>query len=248
MMGVMLFFIVHCGAIVVSGCASDTCGQAPELAAGSVYDIIEHAATMAFSFTAVFALFPVLQDRVKEHGSVTCAVERLRRPVRYSVLICLTVYLCVGLAGSVAYGSATKAYALDNLPLSNPAVQIMTFVMGVNKVLLVSIISFPLIDALLTLITPILSVEASPSARQNRLRPWVAVALGAAMVLVDTFLPFEYAFTLAGSLGLSLAAYAVPAVLYLILAERKTIAARWSLLTSIIVFVAGSSCWEGPLQ
>mmetsp|Transcript_66959 Transcript_66959/g.217907 ORF Transcript_66959/g.217907 Transcript_66959/m.217907 type:complete len:219 (+) Transcript_66959:104-760(+) len=58
-------------------------------------------------------------------------------------------------------------------------------------------------------------LDPSPSSYRSGIRMWLVIVIGAAMVLVDAFVPTKIAFTLCGALGLSMGAYVVPCVLFL---------------------------------
>jgi len=204
------FFVVRCCLILAQGCSSGIqCGQKPAAFAGSALDMLEFTATLASSFSVIFALFPVLQDRIAE-SNLQSAVPVLRRSVRCSVFLCFVLYCGIGVVGAATFGSRTKGIALSNLPLSEQLTQLITLMVGTTVVLLVGIVSFPTVKSLELLVASCTRAEM-PS---PRLRPCLVVAIGVAMVLVDAFLPTKVAFTLCGSLGMSMGAYVMPCMIF----------------------------------
>eukprot|EP00443_Scrippsiella_acuminata_P017950 CAMPEP_0115363884 /NCGR_PEP_ID=MMETSP0270-20121206/103471_1 /TAXON_ID=71861 /ORGANISM="Scrippsiella trochoidea, Strain CCMP3099" /LENGTH=240 /DNA_ID=CAMNT_0002786541 /DNA_START=62 /DNA_END=781 /DNA_ORIENTATION=- len=99
------FFVGRCIIVLAQGCSPPIqCGEKPAAFAGSPFDVLEFTATLAFSFSMVFALFPVLKDRINEGGGLQCAVAVLRRSVRCSVLLCSFLYVVIGAAGAITFG------------------------------------------------------------------------------------------------------------------------------------------------
>mmetsp|Transcript_66960 Transcript_66960/g.217910 ORF Transcript_66960/g.217910 Transcript_66960/m.217910 type:complete len:431 (+) Transcript_66960:104-1396(+) len=206
-----IFFIIRCAMIWAQGCTGEMgCGEKPPAFKGSVGDVMMYAATLAFSFSIVFALFPVLQERVTAEGSVEAAVPPVRRAVRRSVAVCCVLYLLIGLVGSFAFGSAVNSIALCSLPLKEPLTQLVMLLVGVSVWMLTAIVAFPAVSSAEYLVKMCMG-----SSYRSGIRMWLVIVIGAAMVLVDAFVPTKIAFTLCGALGLSMGAYVVPCVLFL---------------------------------
>lgn len=204
-----VFFVANCIVTLVKGCRGDACGDAPRMVNMSGGTVLANIATLAFSFSMVFAVFPVLEERVV-NGDVAHAVARMKPAVRMSVVFSCCTYLLVGIAGVLAFGTATNPLALSNFPLANPLSQAIHLIIGVSATLLVAIISFPVIQSLELLIKP-------PSwARSDwNMRPWFVTVVGILAVIIDTYLPTKIAFALTGSLGLAVGAYVMPCMLFL---------------------------------
>jgi len=206
-----IFFVCSCVRVLVVGCDNkEMCGGRPQAFAGDLADLLQYVATLAFSFSMVFALFPVLKERAGG-GDVAEAVRRLRPAVRGSVVLSCTIYLLVGVGGVLAFGTGTQPLALQNFPLSQPLAQVISLVVGASVTLLVAIVSFPAIQSLELLAG---MCRASGTAPEG-MRPWLVAGMGLVCVLVDAYLPTKIAFALTGSLGLALGAYVMPCLLYL---------------------------------
>lgn len=204
------FFVYSCARVLVLGCDDkDVCGGRPPAFAGNVADTLQYVATLAFSFSMVFALFPVLEERTG--SGVAEGALRLKSAVRASVTLSCVVYLLVGIGGALAFGTGTQPLALQNLPLSQPLAQVITLVVGVSVSLLVAIIAFPTLQSLERLVGRCFQGGEAPES----LRPWLVAGVGAVCVLVDAYLPTKIAFALTGSLGLALGAYVMPCLLCL---------------------------------
>lgn len=182
----------------------------------SIADTLQYTATLAFSFSMVFAVFPVLEERVVD-GQVANAVAIMKPAVVASIGLSCCVYLLVGLVGVFTFGTATKSIALNNLALSHPLTQVIFLVVGATTTLLVAIISFPVIASV-----ELLAEMARPSRTLSvNTRPLIVTAIGFVAVLVDTFLPTKIAFALGGSLGLAMCAYIMPCLLFFKLDQRS---------------------------
>lgn len=86
-------------------------------------------------------------------------------------------------------------------------------VVGVCSLLLVAIVGFPCIESV-----ELICKLCSPELRDCRVA--IVCAVGALCVAIDAFIDTKIAFALTGSLGLSLGAYVMPALLYLRLRDR----------------------------
>lgn len=205
-----MFFVGRCAALIAQGCAASgvLCGDRPPVFKGSVGDVFEYAATLAFSFSVVFALFPVLQDRL-ENAVMANAVMSIRKSVRWSIAVCCTLYLVIGMVGSFAFGSKVNGVALLNLPLKEPLSQLITLFVGVSVWLLTAIVGFPAVSSAEYLVK-----TCAGSSYPSYGRAIIVFVMGVGMVLVDTYVPTKVAFTLCGALGLSVAAYVMPCILF----------------------------------
>jgi len=208
-----LYFVARCAAILANGCRTVPCGDSPPLVSRSLADSLQATGTLAFSFSTVFAIFPTLEEAMTK-GPVRDAVGTMPPPdavgtvkvaVKYSVLICCTLYCVVGLVGAVTFGTLTKTIALSNLPLSEPLTQMITLLLGLSVELLVAIVSFPTVHCLSRMCC---------SRCNGKERVPIVVTVGTLLVVLDSVLPTAVCFTLAGALGLSLAAYIVPSVIF----------------------------------
>ncbi|CAE8592359.1 unnamed protein product, partial [Polarella glacialis] len=101
-----LFFVGSCLAVLAGGCKKEPCHPAPPALAGSAAEILQYMATLAFSFSMVFALFPVLADRAAQR-SLAGAVKILRPAVRMSISFSVSIYLLVGFMGVLTFGTDT---------------------------------------------------------------------------------------------------------------------------------------------
>ena len=86
--------------------------------------------------------------------------------------------------------------------------------MGVCSLLLVAIVGFPCIESL-----ELFCKLCSPELRDPRVA--IVCFVGLLCVAIDAFIDTKIAFALTGSLGLSLGAYVMPALLYLRLRDRE---------------------------
>jgi len=234
-------FVASCVLALVEGCHEEPCPKPPPLVRGNLQDVLENVATLAFSFSMVFAVFPVLSERAIACGSVGAAVKPMRMVVRLSITFSVCIYLLVGGVGVFAFGSDIRKLALTNVSLEGPReglAQVTFMVVGLCSLLLVAIVGFPTIGSI-----ELLYNMAFP-ASQRDVRPAVVCVVGLVCVLVDAFIDTKIAFALTGALGLSLGAYVMPCLLYLKLrdpASEATAASRqWRLLSSCLVLLFGA--------
>lgn len=195
---------------------------------GSVQSILENIATLAFSFSMVFAIFPVLGEWAAEESGRALpedgndahrsAVRSLKAVVKQSVALCALSYLSVGILGALSFGKDTKTIVLANLSLSEPLTQIAHFCVGVSLSLNVAIISFPTVKSL-----ELLCTTCCPCCNRFSLHSWLAALVAMAIVIVDSTFPTKIIFALCGSLGLGMAAYIMPCVVFL----RLDLGSRW---------------------
>lgn len=210
-----LYFVVKCFLMAIIGCdVPGHCGKKPNLVNTDVSKILTNVATLAFSFSSIFAIFPVLQDRIQRTGSIERAVQQMKPAVRWSTVLCCMVYLSVGLAGVYAFGTKTDEMALQNLDLKHPLPLLCNFVVAVGVLLVSAIIAFPCIQTL-----EMLRKTVNPSGTVN-LRPVFVACVGLLAALIDAYLDTKLALALTGSLGLALASYAMPCALFLKLSGR----------------------------
>lgn len=223
-----LFFM---GACVVTLATTGRSSTAPALFNGSVADIFQYTSTLAFSFSMIFAVFPLLGERVQD-GNVPAAVARIKPAVSASVATCAIIYVLVGLAGSYAFGSDLQPMALANLSLVHPATQAVCFLVGTSSAMLVAIIAFPVLASVQLLGQLVCGADRAPEfaeeGRRGRgccapsagCRAWMTIVLAIVGVAVDAFLPTKTAFALTGSLGLATSAYFMPCIVFLVLDGR----------------------------
>mmetsp|Transcript_22431 Transcript_22431/g.35601 ORF Transcript_22431/g.35601 Transcript_22431/m.35601 type:complete len:480 (+) Transcript_22431:39-1478(+) len=211
-------FIALCVDELARGCPN--CGnRAPEIS-DSVSDTLQYIATLAFSFSMVFAVFPVMKDRLAQDGvQMEEAVSSMKPVVIGSVTLSCIIYCLVGVMGAVTFGDMTKSVGINNLALSNPIAQVISLIVGINCMLLVPVISFPTLQSVELLMATSRSYEQDLPAYT---RPVLVVLLAVLVILVDVFLPTKIAFALTGSLGCSLSAYIIPCLLFLKLVARSS--------------------------
>jgi len=209
------FFIGHC--LVVLASHDGHMRPLPSFAfrAG---DVLDNVATLAFSYSMVFALFPVLQERCAG-APLSVVVPTIRRPVAISVGVSCVMYLMVGLIGAYTYGTDTAAFGLENLPLTEPLTQLITLMVGISVQLLVAIVVFPSVQTIIFLLNACCRIECG-----GRGRYVVVLFLGMLIPIIDTFLEPRVAFALCGSMGLSLGAYVMPCVIFISLAHTMSVA------------------------
>lgn len=205
-----LYFVLNSLFVIINGCDVEVrCGAKPSLFHSGVSTMLTNVATLAFSFSMIFAVFPVLQDRVEETGSVPSAVRQLKPAVRLSVALSCLIYLAVGLTGSFAFGDQVRAVALTNLDLRLPVPLFINLVVGTCGLLLVAIIAFPTIQSL-----ELLCSLVCPNATRSLRTPFVLL-VGVSAALIDAFVDTKVALALTGSLGLALSAYVVPSAIFM---------------------------------
>ncbi|CAJ1462338.1 unnamed protein product [Effrenium voratum] len=103
--------------------------------------------------------------------------------------------------------------------MANVLPQLTFTVVGVCSLLLVAIVAFPCIESL-----ALCHHLAWPASRRDA-RAAIVACVAIMSVLTDAFIDTKIAFALTGALGLSLAAYVMPALLYLRL--RGSSGGRW---------------------
>mmetsp|Transcript_84254 Transcript_84254/g.148922 ORF Transcript_84254/g.148922 Transcript_84254/m.148922 type:complete len:289 (-) Transcript_84254:302-1168(-) len=185
------------------------------LGAKSAQSFFENVATLAFSFSMIFAVFPTLEES-SSGGSIAAAVTNLKLVVKHSVALCASLYMAVGIIGSLCFGEDTKTIALQNLNLALPLVQLAHLLVGMSLSLNVAIISFPTVKSL-----ELICKSCCLRWEAFNLYPWLAALVALAIVVVDSTLPTKIAFALCGSLGLGFAAYIMPCILFLRLDSRS---------------------------
>jgi len=206
------FFIIHCFTHMAS--RSWRLSPVPGFA-GSPKEVLDCVATLAFSYSMVFAVFPVLQERCDD-APVAEVAHTLRRPVAMSVSLSCSLYLVIGLVGAYTFGLGTDSFSLQNLPLTEPLTQVITLLMGVSVELLASIVAFPAVQSLLFVFSLCFGD------RGGRTRFVVVLLLAIMVVFVDAFITANATFALCGALGLSLGAYVMPCVIFFSLAQAMT--------------------------
>eukprot|EP00930_Biecheleria_cincta_P033547 TRINITY_DN23246_c0_g1_i2.p1 TRINITY_DN23246_c0_g1~~TRINITY_DN23246_c0_g1_i2.p1 ORF type:complete len:455 (+),score=53.40 TRINITY_DN23246_c0_g1_i2:142-1506(+) len=210
---------------------------------GSIQSLLENIATLAFSFSMVFAIFPVLGEWVESSpgdDAVTPAVTKLKSVVSQSVALCALSYLAVGILGALSFGKDTKTIALANLSLSEPLTQIAHFFVGVSLSLNVAIISFPTVKSLELL------CRTCCACGELSLHSWLAALVALAIVIVDSTFPTKIIFALCGSLGLGMAAYIMPCIVSLRLDKASPLCSLRKGFTPVVllfglVLVLGST-------
>jgi len=229
-------FVFSCVLAMAAGCQQAPCPKPPRLANGSLLDVFENVATLAFSFSMVFAVFPVLSDRAVACGSIGAAVRPMRKVVRLSISFSVCIYLIVGGMGVFAFGSHIRKLSLANLSLEQPLPQLTFVVVGVCSLLLVAIVGFPTIGSL-----ELLCTMANPGLQRD-IRPGIVCCVGILCVFIDAFIDTKIAFALTGALGLSLGAYVMPCLLYLRLRDAQMEAAgrKRRLLSACVVLAFGA--------
>lgn len=207
-----IIFVGKCLLVLGEGC--EDCPKPPPLAGGNLQEILENMATLAFSFSMVFAVGPLVGDKVAEYGSVAAAAKSMRPVVRTSISFSVCIYLLVGLTGALAYGNDIRKLSLQNLSLQGALPQFVSAVVGTCSLLLVAIVGFPCIESV-----ELFCKMANPNSRSD---PRIAIVciVGLLCVGIDAFIDTRIAFALTGALGLSLGAYVMPALLYFRLRER----------------------------
>jgi len=225
-----VFFVGSCVAALLGSCP---CGGQPPAIGSSAASAFQYTGTLAFSFSMVFAVFPVLSERVGEDG-VAAAVVRLKPAVRASVALCVVIYLLVGLMGVITYGSLTQPVALANPSLDNPLTQFVNLAVGISTLLLVAIISFPVLASL--------ELLGGWDTDESSARPWLVFGLGITSILIDSVLPTKVAFALTGSLGLANGAYTVPCLLFLRMGASRDKCKR---AAAVLVLVFGCALMLG---
>jgi len=214
--GVMLvsiaFFLGYCILYLIQHGASSV-----PLATSSAQSFLENIATLAFSFSMIFAVFPTLEE-LSSDASVAETVPSVKLITKHSVALCASLYMFMGIIGSLSFGKDTKTIALQNLNLSQPLTQLAHLLVGMSLALNVAIISFPTVKSLELL------CKSFCCARWQafNMHPWLAAVIALAIVVVDSALPTKIAFALCGSLGLGFAAYIMPCILFLRLDSRSS--------------------------
>lgn len=199
-------------------------------ATGSAQSILENIATLAFSFSMVFAIFPVLGEWVETGADdIVSAVTKLKAVVSQSVALCALSYLSVGILGALSFGKDTKTIALANLSLSEPLTQIAHFFVGMSLSLNVAIISFPTVKSL-----ELLCRTCCPCGDRS-LHSWLAALVALAIVIVDSTFPTKIIFALCGSLGLGMAAYIMPCIVFLRLDRASPACSLIKVLTPVVL-------------
>eukprot|EP00434_Breviolum_minutum_P014584 symbB.v1.2.012856.t1/scaffold875.1/size155714/5 len=195
-----------------------------------VFNILENMATLAFSFSMVFAVFPLVGDKVAECGSA----RSMRAVVRTSIAFSVCIYLLVGFTGSLAYGGEIKELSLQNLSLLQALPQLTSAVVGVCSLLLVAIVGFPCIESI-----ELFCKMANPNSTSD---PRVAIVciVAIACVGIDAFIDTRIAFALTGALGLSLGAYVMPSLLYLRLRDRTIPGSTYRFWSAVLLLCFGA--------
>merc|ERR1712217_239725 len=80
------------------------------------------------------------------------------------------------------------------------------------------------------------------AASSSNLRPALVDIVGILAVVFDSFLPTKIAFALAGSLGLAVAAYVFPCVLFLKLDQERNF---WKRASSLVIILFGCVLFFG---
>lgn len=214
---VVLFFIGYSVMLLARGCGSDAlCGQRPPLFTGSISDVLVNVATLAFSFSMVWCVFPCTTER-SVGDDLAFAASRMRHCIRWSVIICVTIFISIGLLGSLTLGSAAKPFALDNLSM-NSAVQLIGLLVVVAMTQVCSVIALPIFQTL-----DIIGIKYAGEARIQSLRPWFVLVVGLVFAIIDAFVPTATLFALTGSIGLSTAAYIMPCLFFLRIGQKSTL-------------------------
>jgi len=228
-----IIFVGNCVLILAKGDNKE-----PSHEAGSpehiVFNILENMATLAFSFSMVFAVFPLVGDKVAECGSVAAAARSMRAVVRTSIAFSVCIYLLVGFTGSLAYGGEIKELSLQNLSLLQALPQLTSAVVGVCSLLLVAIVGFPCIESI-----ELFCKMANPNSTSD---PRVAIVciVAIACVGIDAFIDTRIAFALTGALGLSLGAYVMPSLLYLRLRDRTIPGSTYRFWSAVLLLCFGA--------
>lgn len=225
-----VFFIVSCIVTLSKGC-DPACVDRPPAVTASVTDTLQYIATLAFSFSMIFAVFPVLEERIVD-GQVGTAVASLKKSVAASVGLCSCIYILAGLAGVYAFGPDTQSLALNNLKMTG-LTQFFFLGVGTATSLLVAIVSFPVLASVEFLAEMVKPVSEETSG--NR-RPIIVCVIGVLVIVIDSVLPTKIAFALAGSLGLATAAYIMPCLLFLKLDQTGSL---WGKISAYIVILFG---------
>merc|ERR1712232_264329 len=196
-----------------------------------------YVATIAFSYSQVFAISAMVKDRLY-NDTVDVVVARLKFAVRRSIVVCTTIMIVVGPAGSFAIGDAVQSIAIDNFTMTSPITQLISFLLAVSLTLSCVIISFPAVEAMKRLAMAFLPERASENSRS-----WLVPLYATMIIGVDAFLPTEIAFALCGSLGLSCAAYIFPSALLFTIRVNSNPrllvpAAIVAFLGSLLLFIA----------
>eukprot|EP00927_Polykrikos_kofoidii_P053662 TRINITY_DN48249_c0_g1_i1.p1 TRINITY_DN48249_c0_g1~~TRINITY_DN48249_c0_g1_i1.p1 ORF type:complete len:518 (+),score=71.13 TRINITY_DN48249_c0_g1_i1:64-1617(+) len=225
-----IYFTGFC-LVLLTGLATTTRirGDAPPLAEFNVADMFVEVATLAFPYSVIFAVFPVLQEDTS--GDMIGAIARLKPCVATAVSMCCLIYVVVGLVGCLTFGTTTADIALSNLDMTSELTQGVVLLVGAMAAAMLPIISFPVFGALQDLGCgtrpatfvdgqgPVSATMGRPQSRsicgQANQRAWLVFTVGLVMVVTDAFLPTSTAFALAGSLGLATAAYIMPCLLYM---------------------------------
>jgi amino acid permease len=147
-----VIFVGYCVVKLLQGCDDKTCGPSAPLVESTFMDVLQYTAELAFSFSMVFAIFPVLQERRQRRvgenvieAPVKDAVRVMKPAVAASVTLSCVIYITVGVAGVLAFRTKANSFALSNMSLLSPLGQLISLVVGVSVLLLVACISFPCI-------------------------------------------------------------------------------------------------------
>lgn len=230
--GAAILFMGFCAAVLIRGCHGphDQCGDRAPMMTTDVGDIFQYTATLAFSFSMIFALLPTMSESM-QNGDVDVqqAAKLTKRNIQCSVGLSCGLYVLIGLVGVLTYGSFMQSLGLDNLPMVEPLPQMIVCMAGVISALLVPIVSFPTVGALETFARMCLRRP------DWNIRPGIVALLGCLIVLVDAFVPTHIAFQLTGSLGLAMAAYIMPCLLFLRLDSRHSCGNWRKILASVVL-------------
>lgn len=148
----------------------------------------------AFGFSIVAELFSVRAEANDPNG--------LGRCVHIATGIVVTIYLFVGVVGTLAFEKLGDSI-LDSI--NTRFFSVLKLGLCVIITLLYPLINFPAVNAIDALIA---GKDGAPSQRRKRI---ASVALWVGTLAIDTFVKdLSLAFGLAGSLGLGLLAYVLP--------------------------------------
>lgn len=227
--------LIKCVVIFVRGCKEEKCGSSIPAFASPKPEMLEFMGALAFTYSIIFALFPVLQEI--PGGASPQNLERMKSIVCRACMVCTMVYFTMGVVGALAFGTAVEAIALYNLPMSDAIVSIMSLVLCVVMTLLFPVIGFPTIQSLGNLFCK--GTGCAPNTPMGRFRrPVSAVGIAGMVLLFDTVVPTKAAFALCGSLGLAVAAYIMPCIIYLRL-DREHGPWHWTRLGTMATLLLG---------
>merc|ERR1712007_300737 len=195
-----------------------SCGELSHAFTTEPSVLLEFLGTLAFGFSMILAMFPVLQSRVEANIPFTQAVKGLKPAIHFGVVLCGSLQMIVGLAGSLVFGTKCNTIAIDNLPVSILFMQFITLIAGAISVLVAPIIMFPGAKSLKFFLGTIAG-ESSVLASQTTAVLITAVAI----VLLSATLNESVVVSLCGSLGLSTIAYIVPCIVALRRADRTCV-------------------------